>query len=117
MELKQQRFPGFLVGLLVAWGGLGCARLPSACEPVCEAGVDRFALCLQEWGLTWGEMVGYTDEQDYRNWCQTWMEEQVALAEEADDTSSALSDLSTRCQAQGEILTTGTCNEYSSAWQ
>jgi hypothetical protein len=81
---------------------LACAR--DACDAMCDAALDRFAACLEEDGLQWGESVGYTSPTDFANWCATWTWEARQLGEA--DT----------CDERLATFESGDCDDYRGAW-
>lgn len=81
----------------------GCAPA-DACDPMCDAAAARFAACLDEEGRTWGDAVGYADEDDYDDWCATYTWELRQLG--AADT----------CAEKLPVFEDGTCTDYYDAW-
>jgi hypothetical protein len=80
---------------------LGCPAQDD-CAAMCDAAEGRYESCMAERGLAWGD--AYEDEQDYRNWCDTWAWEARQLGE-AD-----------RCAAMLPAMEEGTCEDYDAAW-
>lgn len=72
------------------------------CESMCSSALTRYEGCMEERGLEWG--MAYADEEDYLNFCETWVWEQGQLGAEPD------------CPAMQATFDDGTCEEYDAAW-
>lgn len=89
--------------LALAIGLPGCAP-DDDCDAMCDAALDRYAGCISDAGMEWGESVGYTSEADFLNWCTTWVWEQRAL------------DNAEQCGTNLTILEGGACTDYPALW-
>ena len=94
----------------------GCPPTAPACDMVCPAARPAFEACLDEWGLEYGEAVGYTDGADYDNWCSTWVVEQRFLARTAEVPMEATDQLEERCHQVRDVLEEGDCAVYWGLW-
>jgi hypothetical protein len=71
---------------------------------MCGAARSRFEACLDASGLEWGASVGYTDAEDYDDWCATYSWELRQLGEAA------------TCAEKLPVFEEGTCDDYYDAW-
>lgn len=72
------------------------------CESMCESALARYEVCMEERGLEWG--MAYEDDDDYLNFCSTWVWEQRQLGKEPD------------CPAMEVVFEDGSCEEYDNRW-
>jgi hypothetical protein len=84
-----------MVSLLLA--APACTVAAPACDPLCEEALPVFEGCLVQWGMTWGDAVGYADPEDFTAWCDTWVMEQRTLAKTSADPPAAGDRLDARC--------------------
>ena len=105
-----------IAAAVLAVGGSGCASVAPACDALCPVARPAFEGCMEEWGLSYGEAVGYADGDDYDNWCATWVMEQRVLVQEAGDPAAKGDGLDERCLASIETLETGDCLSYWGLW-
>lgn len=94
----------------------GCAPSAPTCDDVCGVARPAFEECLDTWGMTYGDAVGYVDGEDYDVWCETWVMEQRLLARTASEPEEASAHLEMRCETQIETLTSGDCGAYWGLW-
>ncbi len=94
----------------------GCASPSPSCDLLCPVARPAFEACLDEWGMTYGDAVGYADADDYDSWCDTWVMEQRLLADTTDDPDGAHAALDDRCADRIDRLEAGACLDYWSLW-
>jgi len=84
-----------------------CARVPAACEVMCERATAVQEECLAEEDRAWSDL-GYEDAADHLDWCHTWAWSQRLLARDAGEPGRA----SELCEARTEALEQITCEDY-----
>jgi hypothetical protein len=101
-----------LIGMVLLVLCTGCDGPPEPCDPLCPAALQRVEACLGEWDQQWGEGFGYLDPDDYENWCQTYLDEQLALAVDRDGFDGGRAWVAETCTAQVAALEAGDCEAY-----
>ena len=94
---------------------LGCGGAPPVCEQMCTAALDTVGACLDEWGLDWGDSLGYADAEDHANWCATYVDEQLELAA-ARWGSEGYGRVEQVCADQEQLLADRPCDGYHDSW-
>ena len=102
-----------LVFVLVVMAGCGA---PTECDELCAAALDTVEVCLDEWGLQWGESFGYLDPDDHANWCETFIGEQLELGQARWGAGEGHERVVTVCLEQAALLEDRSCTEYAASW-
>ena len=97
----------FACGLLAGLA-LGCGSSEDPCLSMCAAATDRYAACLEEWGVSWTD-AGYDDRAGFRASCDTWAWQGRML----EDDAGAEGALDAVCAARGAALREGTCDDFT----
>jgi len=101
--------------LLLAMAG-GCAQAPEECEAMCDQALECVEGCLDEWGLAWGDALGYADPDDHGNWCRTFVWEQTELAADRVGPVEGRAWVAGTCEDQRAALADGDCETYGGSW-
>lgn len=96
--------------ILLLFSLSACDGAEDACAPFCRAASDAQAACLAASDLDW-EALGYADQDDWLESCQTWAWEQRQLARDAGVSAGAVD---AACQAQEGAMEGGGCSEIQS---
>ena len=107
-----------LADLLLLWAlatSAGCGGAPPSCDRMCASALDTVGACLDEWGLEWGESLGYADADDHAVWCATYVDEQLELSaarwgSEGHDRAGQV------CAEQDALLADRPCDGYHDSW-
>lgn len=90
----------------------GCARVPPACEAMCEEATAVREGCLEEAGQDWSE-AGFVDAADHTDWCLTWAWEQRLLERDAGEPGRT----EALCEDRADALQGISCEDYDAlAW-
>ena len=81
-----------------------CGGQDDGCEELCVHAQAKFAACLEENETDWGTSVGFTSEQDFDEWCSTYIWEERELGRE---------DL---CPARQAVIDERDCAAWYTAW-
>ena len=85
--------------LLLAF--FACDPAPEPCLAMCERVVAQECGCLAQWDAQWSEL-GYSDQEDYFEACETWVWQMRLLEEDAGSDA-----LDGHCQDWTETLDAG----------
>ena len=100
--------------LMISIGG--CLSQPRPCVDVCVEAHAIMEVCLDEWGLQWGEEIGYLDGDDYDNWCTTFIDEQLEMASARWGFGEGRRRAESTCGEQLTALETRSCDDYLASW-
>ncbi len=108
--MRRRPEPWLLIVILVA----GCSPRPPECDAMCAEALDTVEACLDTWGLSWGETLGYEDPADHANWCATFIDEQLELATTRWGLHDGQQRIEATCAEQRLLL--GDCAAYADSW-
>lgn len=95
---------------------LACAGPPDPCESMCAAAGELLGACVEDWDLDW-QAVGYDDEADFLNRCETWAWEARLLEREARREGEAeRGAVDALCEQRGDSLRAAAEGPACEAW-
>jgi hypothetical protein len=104
--------------MLVLLALLACASdpQPDPCEDMCAVAAAVQCGCIDSWGADWPD-VGFEDQQDYFQACQTWAWEMRLLEDDAVDRGAldAPGAVDSLCRDRAQTLEKGDlgCAQFS----
>jgi len=105
---------GILILVVGCWV-LGCGT-PPECETLCDTALRTVEACLDEWGVAWGESLGYLDADDHANWCATFLSEQLEMGQQRWGTVEGRDRMAQVCVDQTAWLEDAACDQYAGSW-